>query len=416
MKNHNFETHEVPWENIVEETAEYNKQNNRSGDRALTTEEYLYRQKMLNDQARVAGQGLQYSQNLDREQQLLHDMLKRKQMVAEMEQNMTAEQRREYIRTSLLPNVESLPQRERELLLSKKPSEVLAEEADRLRTRILAEQEAASSYKVAADEYKQIMESITTPDKFAREKTFQSYKEMGIEAMKVTKDRKLDKPIYVGPEIGMASEMYGGHPDEFIELIKESRKRMAKDLENQGMNSDAAKKAAADHIKGMMDTSHMMMWYKHFKRNKGESDEKHIKRFNEWLVEQSKRMVQEGVVGGVQVVDTITGDHAHLPAGQGAFDITGMVRAMKEAGFKGDIISEGHSEDSSGLGQGRILTETWRAFGSPIGNYVRGQPGGLRTWGGIQSAYFGHTPATHYIVGAYVPSNEWSLWSEVPFE
>jgi hypothetical protein len=84
---------------------------------------------------------------------------------------------------------------------------------------------------------------------------------------------------------------------------------------------------------------------------------------------------------------------------------------MKEAGFDGPIISEGHEEDTAGFGSGRILTETWRAFGSPIGNYSRG-----RAWGGIQHSYFGHTSPTTYIVGAYVPSNDWQLWSETPFE
>ena len=83
--------------------------------------------------------------------------------------------------------------------------------------------------------------------------------------------------------------------------------------------------------------------------------------------------------------------------------------------FKGDIISEGHSEEGW-AGQGRLLTEPWRAFGSPIAGVSPGQRGGLNTWGGMQSAYFGRTASTNYVVGAYVPSNEWTLWSDVPFE
>ena len=89
---------------------------------------------------------------------------------------------------------------------------------------------------------------------------------------------------------------------------------------------------------------------------------------------------------------------------------------MKEAGFKGPIISEGHEEDTSNFGKGRILTEAWRAFGSPVGRYSRGAPMGLQSWGGMQSAYFGHARPITYIAGAYSPSNEWTLWSETPFE
>ena len=36
--------------------------------------------------------------------------------------------------------------------------------------------------------------------------------------------------------------------------------------------------------------------------------------------------------------------------------------------------------------------------------------------GQFHQAHFGYGAPSNYIVGAYAPSNEWKLWSEVPFE
>jgi hypothetical protein len=187
-------------------------------------------------------------------------------------------------------------------------------------------------------------------------------------------------------------------------------------MDQQGYTKEAANEAAKTHIQGMLDTSHLAMWYKHFARKEGETDEKHLQRFQGWMKDEAVKMVKEGVVGGVQVVDSITGEHSHLPAGQGSFDVAGVVVEMEKAGFKGHIIAEGHEEDTAGFGQGRILTETWRAFGAPISNVAPGQPMGMRSWGGIQRSYFGHLNPTTYVIGAYVPSNEWQPWSEVGFD
>lgn len=414
-----FEIDTWKWTELENQTKKYNDANGKK----YTPEEFLFRQQMLNQRSRAEGQMYFYNQNVDRLRQSIVELTKLREFNKELEEKMTPEQQREWIKTNVFPRImgeEPPSQFERDRLLSMKPSEVIQDQISRSVDRVKGFQESMVGAKIQMKEIDEVIAHVKTPEKYAKEKVYDSYSEMGIDAMRVTAERKLDdpkngKPLYVGPEIGMASQMYGGHPQEFKELILKSREEMAKKLIAQGYNEDTAAEKAKTHIKGMLDTSHMMMWYKHFARkDKDETDEKHIKRFNEWLIEQTKDLVKAGVVGGVQIVDTITGEHAHLPVGQGAFDAVGMVKAMKEAGFKGDIISEGHGEES--LGQGRILTESWRAFGSPIGNYARGQPMGLRSWGGMQGSYFGHKQPITYVAGAYAPSNEWSLWSETPFE
>ena len=415
-KKKDFEIETANWDTIVKEAKEYSQEHAKElGGRELKPEEYFYRQKLATEAARTRGTALYYGRDVDEMYGQLNELTKNREMLRAMEAKMTMEQKQEWIRDNVLKQ-KGVSVSEEAAYLQKNPSDIVTERITRLSNQIHAHQEQAISARQSFEEIKDVVSSISTPENFAKGKTFESYAELGIDAMNVTKERKLDKAIYVGPELGWAGQSYGGHPEEFIEIVEQSRKKMAEKLIAQGYKEDSAKEAAKNHIKGMMDTSHLAMWFKHYAKKDDETDEKHLKRFNEWTKEQVKKMVEKGVVGGVQVVDSITGEHAHLPAGQGSFDVVGMVHAMKNAGFKGPIISEGHEEDTGGFGQGRILTETWRAFGSPIGQYSASQPAGIKSWGGMQNSYFGRTMPTNYIVGAYSPSNDWSLWSEMPFE
>jgi hypothetical protein len=416
-EKHQFDTRELTWEKVMDRTKTYNEK--YAGDNPVTPEEYLYKQRLAVQKALYNGQSLYYS----REVESLHDRLKElhdlKRLTAEMQNNMTDEQKRRWIRETVVPKLgprEVVSDREIDRLTKLKPEEAVQDIIYRTQNTLNGFQEQATAQKVQQAEVEQIEKHITTPFKFGLKRSVDSYSEAGIDALKVTKERKLDKPVYIGPELGWASESYGGHPDEFIQLIEESRKAMAEKLvKKEGYSEQAAKEAAKNHIKGMVDTSHLAMWFKHFKKKDDWTDEKHLKEFNTWMKEQGRKIAKAGVAGGVQVVDTMTGEHSHLPAGQGQFDVAGFVKVMKEEGFNGQIIAEGHEEDTMRIGQGRILTETWRAFGSNVASVGHG-PMGLRGWGGIQHSYFGQVTPPTYIVGAYAPSNEWSLWSETPFE
>ena len=109
--------------------------------------------------------------------------------------------------------------------------------------------------------------------------------------------------------------------------------------------------------------------------------------------------------------------HSHLPAGQGIWPVVDAIKYLKETGYDGMIVSEGFGEE--GFGPGRQLTETWKAFGSPIYSTRFSQHafgGGGPSWGQVQHSYFGENQPPFYIFGAYSPSNEWTLWSQVPLE
>jgi hypothetical protein len=414
-KKGQLEVDHLNWDDIKIRTAEFNRRNNRSGDDELKPEEWFYRQKLLTQLAQARGHVSFYGYNLDEMYNRLEDMRKQRDFVKGFEDSLEPTARREWIIQNIIRE-EGASNTERERLLSMKPSEAMQARIERYNEHIRGQQEQTLSAKMQLRQIEDLATNVVTPQHFAKEKTFDSYAELGVDALRVTKERKLERPIYIGPEIGWAGDGYGGHPEEFIELIKKSREKMAEKLVAQGYTKDAAVEASKNHIQGMLDTSHLAMWYKHYARKDGETDEEHLKRFNNWMKEETVRMVKEGVVGGVQVVDSITGEHAHLPAGQGSFDVAGLVMEMKKVGFDGHIIAEGHEEDTAGFGQGRILTETWRAFGAPVRSVTPGEPMGLGAWGGMHRSYFSHLNPTTYIIGAYVPSNDWQPWSEVGFD
>jgi len=290
-------------------------------------------------------------------------------------------------------------------------------------------------------------------DDFAKNRSILGYAELGVNAMDVTKSNKYAKrDIYVGPEIGWP-EHFGGHPDEFKEIIQSSRKQMIRLLTDPRMtnaqgqyvdtkgevvdkskaaknpyyrpdiDSGRAQEYAKRHIKGMFDTSHMGMWLAHFKPEdtrdpatgqvRRETENERIDRFNKWYIDKVRELAKAGIVGGIQLVDSASAAHGHLPPGQGIFPIKETAKIFKNSGFKGYLVSEGHEEEK--FNEGRIMTKTWELLGAKPGeSYFGGAP--VAPWGSMGRSYFGRTYSPLMMFGSYAPSNDFKLWSEIPLE
>ncbi len=288
--------------------------------------------------------------------------------------------------------------------------------------------------------------NFQTIHEYGLTKSTQTYAEAGITAMQQTANP--EKPIYVGPEIGWP-DTYGSHPKEFVELIEKSRKKMVELLTtkeqidpetnkpkidrdgkpvlnpyyDERLDPKTAEQKAAAHIKGLFDTSHMGMWLAHFKpiidKKTGtqETEEARLERFNGWYVDQVKELAElskkKGLVGGIQLVDSMSAAHGHLPPGQGIFPVIETAKIFKDAKYKGFMVSEGHEEEK--FGAGRIRTKTWQKAGANIGNGYYSTGSSLQ-WGQVQNAYLGKAYSPLFMFGSYAPSNDFKLWSEVPFE
>jgi len=164
--------------------------------------------------------------------------------------------------------------------------------------------ELSVSQLMQAEDLRRRMDYIETAEEYAKKKAIESYAELGVFAMDESKARNTVKPLYVGPELGWPQQ-WGGHPEEFTELIKSARKEMVNRLTQpkvQGgreMGRKEAEKLSEKHVKGLLDTGHMGMWLNHFKRKEGESEDRRLKRFEKWYLDQTEKLAKEGVVGSV---------------------------------------------------------------------------------------------------------------------
>ncbi len=303
---------------------------------------------------------------------------------------------------------ESLPN-----ITNQKKKEEVETKLKRLRTVVAAETDYIHEQERTITEHEERKVHLKPIVDIAKQRATDGYAKAGLVAMNETHKQNLKKPIYVGPEIGWP-EYWGSHPDEFIELVKGSREKMAKELENKGYTKSEAVKEAKQHIKGLFDTGHMGMWLQNFMPEEPDFD-KRVKEFNKWYNEQVDKLIKADIIGSIQVVDSKSGAHAHLPAGQGVLPVVEAVKKFKKAGFTGFIVSEGHEEERAG--EGRILLKTWEAFDARLtGSY--GPPmQGTQTWGNAYNSSLQNSYAPKMMFGSYTPPfGEYKPWSEIPFE
>jgi hypothetical protein len=286
------------------------------------------------------------------------------------------------------------------------------------------------SYEQQAAENEKKADALTPLGKYAMARTTDSYAKLGIAARQETiYNKNAKRPVSVGPELGWP-HAYGSHPREFKELIHTARDKMvqlltSKQIEDPktggmrdnpyyepGMSRSAAEEAAATHIKGCLDTSHLGMWFQHFKPELPWHER--VEKFNKWYMEEVKDLAKGDEVGSIQLVNSMSGAHGHLPPGQGIFPVVEAAKEFKRQGFKGFMVSEGHEEEA--FNEGRILVETWRAFNAPFqSQYGPGVP--AKGWGDIEGRYLGYKQSPRQMFGSYVPPfGEYKPWTEIPLE
>lgn len=295
-----------------------------------------------------------------------------------------------------------------------------------------------SEFKREEDELNRVTKRFVPVDELGVKRSVDSYATAGIWAMQESQKnqfvKKAKSAVTVGPEIGWP-QYYGSHPEEWVGLIKEARKKMVEKLTsdkiknpitgreeaNPYFDSSISEKDAYElaktHIKGELDTGHMGMWYNNF-RPELPNDER-LKQFKKWYKEQiefiAKENKKEDLIGGIQIVDSASGAHGHLPPGEGILgnDLFEYMKILKEkGGYNGELTSEGH-EDMA-VGPERILTKAWETMGSHV--MLPYSTGSSQTISDIRHAQARTPYGTNQIYQSYVPSNDFTLWSQVPLE
>ncbi len=421
-KKKRFESEQLSWTKFKD----YAKQRNEEEGLNLSPEEWWQRSQLENSYAQARAQAIYHTQRYEKEKRELERLVKVKKTFEEMEKG---KDRNQLIAEGLLVPGDQAMSSAGQMLgheeyISK--SELIRRNIEELKHGMRHTHEASGHADAQAEAVWDNIKHIKPVEKYAKEKTWDSYADLGIYALQETKEHNPIKPISVGPELGWP-QGYGGHTEEFIEIIKGARQKMVEKMMQDDKFSHEYSKSqmeelAKKHIKGVLDTSHLSMWYSHFpKKDIHETEEHHLERFNKWYLEQMDKLAKAEVVGSVQIVDSATGDHRHLPVGEGIFPTVDAVKRLKEKGWDGAVISEGHEEETTGE-LGKIQYSLWAEFGASIGDtgyHFGTSTGGGNSFGNIYGGFggaAGYRAPPNYIVGGYSPSNEWKLWSEVPFE
>ncbi len=213
--------------------------------------------------------------------------------------------------------------------------------------------------------------------------------------------------IYIAPE-NVFTEQYGSHPDELMNIVKAGRDQFVENMKKKGLSESEARKEASEHIKTTIDIGHLNMWRKHLRRFDGEDDAAFDKRFETWTMGKVEEMHKKGMIGHIHLTDNLGYNDEHLSPGQGNAPIRAFVKRLAELGYD-DFISEIGSFNS-----GTILSDTWTYLGAE--HYKRGSAFGSTQFKDLQSRHFGSYAPPMFIYGAYSPSNEFTLWSQVPLE
>jgi sugar phosphate isomerase/epimerase len=433
-----FDTRRMAWQDFVDRANDWNKYNPKHTGDPWTPEEMFFRSQMetriLQSRGYSLFQGRQYEEyktSYDRLKEVYDNLKKIEDKVPVEEQWRLMEQ------DPIVKAAGGNLAHQYGGMKNKLPSEIIGDNIKQLELNLRHIHEASAAADAQATESIETLQHVVPVSTYAKMQSNRSYAEAGIYAMEQTHEKKIND-VYIAPENIFPEMGYGSHPQELIQMVQDGRKEMVRLLISpkipdpqqirdrktgelimvdnpyfrRGMSSEEAKKEAAQHIKATIDTQHLGMWWKHFQPKQGESLEDRKARFDKWYMDQISDLEKSNIVGHIHVVDAMGSGHSHLPVGQGVWPVREALEYLKKKGFKGSMISEAYGEDSM-HGPGRIFTEALRGLGSPIRGYAMGAPS---RWPDIQHSYFGVTQNPYFIFGAYAPSNDWQLWSQVPFE
>ena len=300
---------------------------------------------------------------------------------------------------------------------SKYPSEILKESINQAEARMKQAQEASAGQWAQAEESIETIRHVETAESYALKEAYDAYAQAGMNAMEKTKQLnqkgQLKKPISIAME-NLFPESYGSHPDELISLVKGGRERMSKMLQQRGLSEKQARERAKEHITATFDTGHFNMWRKYWRGDSGKSLEQNDNDFNKWALKKVENLAKSGVVSHLHIVDNYGYQDDHLAPGEGNTPIKEMVQIFKKNGYKGELIVEPGADYTTDVSGFHSVMKTWKLFGSSIYGASGAAP--KAQWGNVQYGSFGQTQPPYFTFGGYSPSEDWTLWSGVPFE
>ena len=298
---------------------------------------------------------------------------------------------------------------------SKNISEQIEDEMKRLELSMRHTHQSSSSADTRVSEFERRRKNLQTIEEYGLEQTGEALGRLAEEAMiKSREARKKRSPdeqwedLYIAPE-NWDKNTYGSHPQELLRMVQKGREKFEETLKNKHQITDAKKREelAKKHIKTTFDIGHLNMWRSMLKKeNPNETDEQLQKRFNKWVFKHLEELHDAEAIGHLHLTDNFGYNDEHLHIGQGNAPVKEFVEWMQERGYKDFIIEPGSFNPTT------IMPDAWSYLGAAPQRKF-GPSGG---WRSQRMAQAGLYQNPNYIVGSYVPSNEWTLWSGVPLE
>ena len=426
-----FQTRKLDWEEIEKRTRRYNEKN---PEKQITAEQEAFQIQMQTQMLQYRGSSLYHGRIYEEQKRQMEALKKSLAYYEKLEKEIPEEDVWRIIKQDPIHHRTDLVPAD-----YKKPSEIIKRELRQVEQSIQYTHEASAAADAQADTISDTLEHVKPVSEYAKEQSMKSYAEAAIHAMQQSEVHKgVKKPLFVAPENIFPEMGYGSHPEELLGLVENARKEMVRQLTSkkiedasrgfdkdgkpyiiqnpnyiEGMSADRAKELSERHIKATIDTQHFGMWRAHFVPKPGETKQDTDERFNKWYMEEIKKLADKKIIGHVHLVDSLGYGHHALPAGQGNLPLKDAIEYLKKKGYDGTIISEGWEEDR--FEEGRIMKEAWKFMGSPVYSHQVGRFG-PPTWPQMDMGWYGKPMPPLYIFGAYSPSNDWVLWSEVPLE
>jgi len=407
-KSGRFVMKDATWKDFISEATEINEEfeslNRRKpiGDEVISPEEAFFHTSSEAQEKIAKGYAIHYGRQLDKQLERLSVARKVKEHYDELEKSLPENEKWRLLRQDpLIGGVvgQLIPS------TSKMPSELLHNAIRDIEEDVKSTQKLVVGQEQTVRQQQIMREQTTSVAKYALKQSIKSYVELGVYAMDATHRRNLKRDVFLAPENNFPEMGYGSHLEELITLVKSGRKAMADYLiKYRGLSESQAKVEAESHIRATFDTQHLGMWRKYFARKHCESKKETDERFNDWYMDQVKKLGSMNVIGHIHLVEGFGLGHTHLAAGQGNMPVIETINYLKGNGYKGFIISEAYGENF--FGAGKQATETWKNLECPADSKAK-------KWKDIDNDYLGKGYGPKHFFGNNTPDID--LWSGVPF-
>lgn len=364
--------------------------------------------------AHSRGWALSYASGFEDAVEEIKKLRKARVLYAQLEEATSPEERWKLERQIITSQLKEMVPPE-----TRMPTQLIDERIKDLRSKMAQAYEAASSQSAQAQEAEERMKYVESAETYAFREACDAYALSAMNARqhsdKLQKEGKLKKPLTIAME-NLFPENYGAHPDELIKLVHGSRERMVELLKQKGLAEEQARKEARQHITSTFDTGHLNMWRKYWKGDDKKSMAENDAEFNKWTLQMVEKMIDKDILGHVHLDDNYGYHDDHLAPGEGNTPIKEIVELIKKKGYKGEMIVEPGADYTTDVSGFHSVMKTWRLFGSPVYGAGSGVSPGRRNWNQVGYGFFGQNQPPYFIFGGYSPSEEWTLWSNVPLE